>query len=34
MIFSAHIGTTIKNAGKEAFRKVDFGYPQQFAALL
>jgi hypothetical protein len=24
---------TIKNAGsKEAFRKVDFGYPQQFAA--
>jgi uncharacterized protein YbjT (DUF2867 family) len=26
------IGTTIKKAGsKEAFRKVDFGYPQQFA---
>jgi hypothetical protein len=32
MIFCT-IGTTIKNAGsKEAFRKVDFGYPQQFAA--
>jgi uncharacterized protein YbjT (DUF2867 family) len=28
------IGTTIKKAGsKEAFRKVDFGYPQQFANL-
>jgi hypothetical protein len=23
---------TIKNAGSKAFRKVDFGYPQQFAA--
>jgi uncharacterized protein YbjT (DUF2867 family) len=31
--FFCTIGTTIKNAGsKEAFRKVDFGYPQQFAA--
>ena len=28
------IGTTIKKAGsKEAFRKVDFGYPKQFANL-
>jgi uncharacterized protein YbjT (DUF2867 family) len=32
--FFCTIGTTIKNAGsKEAFRKVDFGYPQQFFAL-
>jgi uncharacterized protein YbjT (DUF2867 family) len=31
--FFCTIGTTIKKAGsKEAFRKVDFGYPQQFAA--
>ena len=30
--FFCTIGTTIKKAGsKEAFRKVDFGYPQQFA---
>ena len=31
--FFCTIGTTIKKAGsKEAFRKVDFGYPKQFAA--
>jgi uncharacterized protein YbjT (DUF2867 family) len=31
--FFSTIGTTIKNAGsKEAFRKVDFNYPQQFAS--
>ena len=30
--FFCTIGTTIKKAGtQEAFRKVDFGYPQQFA---
>ncbi|CAM2998379.1 NAD(P)H-binding protein [Flavobacterium frigoris] len=30
--FFCTIGTTIKKAGsKEAFRKVDFGYPKQFA---
>ena len=30
--FFCTIGTTIKKAGsKEAFRKVDFRYPQQFA---
>ncbi|SFF38464.1 Rossmann-fold NAD(P)-binding domain-containing protein [Flavobacterium xueshanense] len=31
--FFCTIGTTIKKAGsKEAFKKVDFGYPKQFAA--
>lgn len=31
--FFCTIGTTIKNAGsKDAFRKVDFEYPKQFAA--
>ena len=31
--FFCTIGTTIKKAGsKEAFRKVDFGYPKQFAS--
>ena len=31
--FFCTIGTTIKKAGsKKAFRKVDFGYPKQFAA--
>ena len=31
--FFCSIGTTIKKAGsKKAFRKVDFGYPKQFAA--
>lgn len=32
--FFCTIGTTIKNAGsKDAFRKVDFGYPKEFAII-
>jgi hypothetical protein len=32
MIFSAPLVRLSKCRSKEAFRKVDFGYPQQFAA--
>ena len=32
--FFCSIGTTIKNAGsQDAFKKVDFGYPKEFAAI-